>query len=218
MKESIAKFFSFIFHPILLPTIATVILFGLPSYLSSFQFEYKKGVTQIVFLSTFITPLFILLILVNLKVISSFYLEKKEERFFPFIIVSIIYIATYFIINNLPLGVLKISSYISNFILFSAAVIIITLLTNIKIKSSAHMAGIGTFLSYFYVFFIKEDIGDVLFSFFNFQITIIHFFSIIVLVAGIIASSRLILKAHDMIEILMGFFIGLIIGLFSVFV
>ncbi len=218
MKKGIAKFFSFIFHPIFLPTIATVILFVLPSHLSNFQFVYKKGVTQIIFLSTFVTPLLILLILINLKVVSSFYLDKKEERFLPFAIVSIIYIATYFIINNLPLGVLKVSSYISNFILLSATVIIVTFLINIKIKSSIHMAAIGAFLSYFYMFFVKENIEEVLFVFPKFNVTIIQFFSTIILIAGIIASSRLILKAHNMKEISIGFFIGVVVGLFSVFV
>jgi len=217
MKQKIATFFSFIFHPILLPTFATIVLFALPSHLSNFQFVYKKGIVQIVFLSTFVSPLLMFLILVNLRVISSIYLNKRKERYIPFLMVSLIYFATYFIINNLALGVLKVSPYIGNFILLSGIVIIITMFINLKIKSSIHMAGIGAFLSYFYVFFINENVGDILFYFYNITFLTVHFFSVIIIVVGIIATSRLILKAHNLLEIGVGFFIGLSLGFVSAF-
>lgn len=213
----IAKFFSFVFHPILLPTFATILLFALPTYLSNFQYIYKKGVVQIVFLSTFLTPLLIILILINTQVISDFYLTKKKERFYPFAIVSFIYILAYIILENLPLGVLKVPSYINNFILLSALTIFISLIFNLKIKISAHMAGVGLFLSFFLVFFNNEGIGRIIFSFLHFNITSIFFFSFIIIIAGIIASSRLFLKAHTNKELLIGFVIGVFIGGISVF-
>jgi len=217
MKQNLAKLFSFIFHPILLPSLATILLFSMPSYLNNFQYIYKRGVTQIVLLSTFITPMLIILILINTKIISSFYLSEKKERFYPFSIVSFIYIFTYLILKNLNLGLLSVPSYINNFILISAITIFAILIINFKIKASAHMAGFGAFLSFLYIFFLKENIGNVLFTTFGFNITIIHFFSIIILVGGIIASSRLILKAHTMKEITIGFFVGICVGLFSIF-
>jgi len=216
MKQ-LAKFFSFIFHPILLPTLATILLFSMPSYLNNFQYFYKKGVTQIILLSTFITPILIILILVNTRIISDFYLSEKKERFYPFTIVSFIYILTYIILENLPLGLLKVPSYISNFVLISALTIFITLIVNFRIKTSAHMAGFGAFLSFFYTFFLKEDVGQILFSPLSLNITIIYFFSIIILLGGIIASSRLILKAHTLKEILIGLFIGIFVGLLNIF-
>ncbi|NPA44380.1 MAG: hypothetical protein GXO49_02495 [Chlorobi bacterium] len=113
------------------------------------------------------------------------------------------------------MGVLKVPNYISNFVLISALTIFITLILNFKIKVSAHMAGIGAFLSFFYTFFTNEYVSETLFSPLNINITIISFFSIIVIIAGIIASSRLILKAHTMKEILIGFFIGVLLGLLN---
>ena len=217
MKQNLAKLFSFIFHPILLPTLATILLFALPTYLNDFQFIYKKGVSQIIFLATFITPLLIILILVNTKIISNFYLSEKKERFFPFSIVSFIYILTYILLEKLPLGLLKVPTYISGFVLISAITTVIILIANFKIKLSAHMAAYGAFLSFFYIFFLKENIGNLLFTPFGFNITIIHFFSIIILAGGIIASSRLFLKAHTMKEIVIGFITGFCIGLLSVF-
>ncbi len=215
--KSVAKFFSFVFHPIFLPSFATILLFILPTYLSNFQYVYKKGITQIVFLSTFITPLLIILILVNTRVISDFYLTEKKERFYPFSIVSFIYILTYFILKNLPLGVLKVPTYINNFILLSALTIFVILIVNLKIKASAHMAGMGMFLSFFLIFFNNEGIGKIIFDFSSYSITTIYFFSVIILLSGIVASSRLILKAHTLKEILIGLFVGLFVGLLSVF-
>lgn len=217
MRQNIAKLFSFIFHPILLPTLATILLFSLPTYLNDFQFIYKKGISQIIFLSTFITPVLIILILVNTRIISNFYLTEKKERFYPFSIVSFIYILTYILLENLPLGLLKVPTYISNFVLISAITTLLTLILNFKIKVSAHMAGFGAFLSFFYIFFLKENIGNILFTAFGFNITIIHFFSMLILVGGIIASSRLFLKAHTMKEIVIGLLVGVCIGSLSLF-
>ena len=75
------------------------------------------------------------------------------------------------------------------------------------------MAGIGGFISYFYVFFIRNNIGEALFTIYNFNITTVNLFSFLIIIAGIIASSRLYLKAHSLSQIYIGLLIGMIIGL-----
>ena len=215
MVEKLAKLFSFLFHPLLLATFAVIVMFFFPSYLSHYQYTYKKAVVLVVFLSTFISPLLIMLILLNLKVISDISLPKRKERYYPLAIVSLIYITAYIIIARLPLGI---PSNISNFILMSTIVIFLVLILNIKIKISAHMAGIGGFIGFFYIFFLKESMNEILFTWLNINFTAVHFFSLLILIAGIIATARLILKAHTANEISFGFFLGLTVGLLTAFI
>ncbi|MCF6365485.1 MAG: hypothetical protein L3J35_04710 [Bacteroidales bacterium] len=214
MAEKLAKFLSFIFHPLLLPTFAIILMFFFPSYLSHYQYAYKKAIVLVVFLSTFISPLLVMLILLNLRVISDISLPDRKERYYPFAIVTMIYITAYFITVNLPLGI---PSNISEFVLMSSVIILFVLFVNLKIKVSVHMAGIGGFLGFFYVFFLKESLNEVLFTFMNFEFTAVYFFSILILIAGITATARLILKAHTFKEIGLGFFLGLSVSIVTAF-
>lgn len=217
LKENIAKFFSLIFHPLILPTLATFLLFLLPTYMLNYQIWYKKVIIQIVFLATLISPILILLILINLKKVSNIYLSDRKERNYPFIIVSVLYLLTYLFLKKIPLGLLAVPPFISNFILISAGIIFISFIINLKLKLSAHMAGIGGFISYFLVFFYSQSIGDNLFFIYKFNVTKLFLFSFLVIIAGIIASSRLYLKAHNLKEIYIGLSLGIGLGLFSMF-
>ncbi len=215
MKEQIAKIFSYIFHPLFLPVYAVIILFYLPSYLSHYQFVYKKGIVLVVFMSTFVSPLLVMLILLNLRVISDLQLSKREERFLPLAIIGAIYIASYFIMLRLPVGV---PSDISNFLLVSSIVIFIVLLFNFRTKISIHSAGTGGFISYFLIFFNKENMSETLFSVIIFNFTAIHFFTLLILIIGIIMTSRLILKSHNLKQIAIGFLVGFFVGILSIFI
>jgi hypothetical protein len=214
MIKKTAGLISLIFHPLLLPTFAVALMFFLPSYLALYPIEYKKAIILVVFLSTFISPLLILLLLLNLRVISDLSLTDRKERILPLGISFLIYIASYFLSIKLPLSI---PDNISNFILLSAFVILCVFLLNFKFKVSAHLAGLGGFLGFFHVFVLKEPVHEILFRLFDFQFTSLHFLSIIILLTGFTASSRLLLKAHSISEISVGFLTGLCIGLVNLF-
>lgn len=175
-----------------------------------YQYEYKKIIVLIVFMMTFVFPVLILLILLNMKTISSLNLWKQKERTYPYAIISIIYVTAYYLMLNFPYGIPPV---ISNFILIASISVFLSLIINFKIKLSAHMAGIGTFIGYFYIYFLKENLGSVLFSFAGFQVSIVYFLIFVLIIAGLIASSRLNENAHNPIQILIGAFTGLITGL-----
>ncbi|MCD6557248.1 MAG: hypothetical protein J7K64_08660, partial [Bacteroidales bacterium] len=107
--------------------------------------------------------------------------------------------------------------YISGFVLCTTILLLILLVLTFKFKISVHMAGMGGFIGFFYVFFVKMNISEVLFMIYGFHILIIHFFVLLLIISGIIASARLLLKAHNPIQIISGFFTGLTIGFLSVF-
>ena len=214
MKNIPAKIISFLFHPLLLPTYAVLLMFVLPTYMSHYQYEYKRIVLIIIFILTFIFPVLVIMVMLNMKAVSNLNMTDRRERIYPYAVASIIYITAYYISVNFSAGI---PSSVSNFILTSTVIIFILMLINFKIKVSAHMAGIGGFISFFYVFIMKENITDLLFSISEFNITIVHFLALIIILAGITASSRLSLKAHNISQISIGFFAGFIVGLINIF-
>lgn len=214
MKNIPAKIISFLFHPLLLPTYAVLLMFILPTYMSHYQYEYKRIVLLIIFILTFIFPVLVIMVMLNMKAVSNLNMTDRRERMYPYAVASIIYIAAYYISVNFSSGI---PSCVSNFILTSTLIIFIIMLINLKIKVSAHMAGIGGFISFFYIFILKENLTDLLFSFLNLKFTGIHFLMFVILLAGITASSRLSLKAHNIKQISIGFFTGFVVGLINIF-
>jgi hypothetical protein len=210
--NNLAKFISYFFHPMILPVYAVMLMFFFPSWLSNYIFEYKKTIILIIFLLTLIIPTLILLILLNLRMIKSLSLNDRKDRYIPYAVIAFIYTIGYFILVRFPLGI---PPNITNFILIADIVIIILMLINFKYKISAHMAGIGAFLSFFYVFMAKEILNDTLFTLFNIDFSILFFIIFLIIVSGFIASSRLYLKDHNRSQIIAGFFLGFIAGFLS---
>ena len=212
MNDRIAKLISYLFHPLVLPVYAVLLLFFLPSWISGYQYEYKKTISLIVFLLTLIIPTLILLILLNLRVIRNLTLYGRKDRYIPYAVIAFFYTSAYIVMVHFPLGI---PANISNFVLIADIIIVVLMLLNFVFKISAHMAGIGGFFSFFYVFILKEVMSDILFSLFNIDFTILFFIIFLVILSGIIASARLQLNDHNVLQIVLGFLIGFFIGLFS---
>ena len=214
MKNLPAKIISVIFHPLLLPTYAVILMFIFPTFLSNYQFEYQKIVLIIIFIFTCMIPISLIMLMLFLKTVGSINLKDRRERTYPYVLVCIIYIGAYYFSVKFPPGI---PVAVNNFILTATIIIFFIMLINFKIKVSAHMAGIGGFLSFFYVFIMNENINDSLFTIMNFNLQGIHFFGLIILVAAVIATARLSLNAHNMKQILLGFFVGFAVGLINIF-
>ena len=211
--KNFARVVSLLFHPMLLTSYAVLLMFVLPTYLSLYPYNYKKAVILIIFTATFISPLLIMLILLNLQKIKSLHLTDRKERIFPFFTVFVLYVSAWLITLNFPGGA---PVYISNFILSSSIILLITAGITFKYKISIHMTALGGFIGFFYIWFTKINISDVLFIIFEFHFLTIHFFALLFIVSGLTASARLIIKAHNSIQIITGFAVGLIMGLASI--
>jgi hypothetical protein len=198
----------------LLTSYAFLLMFTLPTYLSLYPYSYKKAVVLIIFTATFVSPLLVMMIFLNLRKIQSLHFIDRKERIFPFFTAFVLYLSAWLIMLNFPGGT---PVFLSNFILCSTVILLVIILITLKYKISIHMAGLGGFIGYFYIWFAKISIPDVLFIFSGIHFSVVHFFALLFIITGITASSRLMLKAHNPLQIITGFFTGLLLGLASVF-
>ncbi len=210
--KNLAQLVSLVFHPLLLTSYAFLLMFALPTYFSLYPYIYKKSVFLIIFTASFISPLLIILILLNLRKIDSLQLNNRKERIFPFFMVFVLYVSAWLISKNLFGGI---SFYLSNFLPVSAGVLLLVILISLKYKISVHMAGLGGFTGFFYIWFQKTGISEILCTIADFDFLHIHFFALLFIIAGITASARLLLKAHNVQQVFAGYFIGLATGLMS---
>lgn len=192
MTKQIFKSISFVFHPLLMPFLGVLFyFFKSPRFIPEVTIEAK--LFSIVIL-TIILPILLFYLLKTINKINSFYLKTTEERIWPLILNSAIIILILKRVltqNEIPeLYYFFIGILCSNF-----ACLILAFL---KFKASIHMiASAGLFM-----FIIAIGI--------HFKININSYIALMCVIIGAIATSRLDLKAHTAIELIIGFFIGLI--------
>ena len=186
------KFISVILHPIVIPTIG-VILFLLISP-NEIKKERQYLLISIIFFSTYIVPLISLIILKTLGVIKSFQAESIQERKIPlFIMLLIFYVLGKFLINIQDFYELGMLFYGTNI-----SLALIYLLFLFQIKSSLHVMSLSSALGFFLIY------GNL------HSVSVLPIAIILIVLTGVLASSRLHLNAHNQKEIYLGFFIGLI--------
>lgn len=211
MIESFFKAISYIFHPLLMPLLGMYFLFELPTIPDSyfvfdslyfFPDEYKLRLYIVLGVLTFLAPLISLLIMRWNGMISSLHLEKKEERVYPFTIVSFYYLLSYIFIRYQWPEQLQHPAFVG-FIFGILVVFVLTFLINNWIKISLHAAAIfgvlGMIIAYNQsqlAFFEGEKIPNLIF---------ILCFAVI---AGLVVTARLYVKAHTLKELLLGMGIG----------
>ncbi|WP_196891229.1 hypothetical protein [Aureivirga marina] len=179
-------------HPILYPLVATLCYLIITPYFIELRQQYL--IISIVFIATYIIPILLLFILKKLRLISSYHIEKPEERKFPLFLTFLISFFLGRLIYQTGL-----TYYLSMFFFGSSITVIICYLFVLRgIKISLHTAGISSLLGFLigisYIF-SKNLLIPIAVTFF---------------LTGVVATNRLRLKAHSEFEVYMGIFFGLL--------
>ncbi len=192
-QNLISKIISVLFHPLLMPTYALIIIFNSGTHYSYIPFEAKKLIYILVFLSTFVIPVSIIPFLINLKFVTDFEMMKGRERILPLFISALSFYFAYYLLKKISFNTI---TFIQLMLLASSILIFICLLISIKWKISAHLIGIGGLLGalLFYALFFVADLNSIII--------------VITIISGAVAYSRLQLQAHSPMQVYAGFFTG----------
>lgn len=153
-----------------------------------------------IFVFSFFFPMLNIFILFKIKKINALTLSIQKDRTLPYIISSLFYFSLFYFLSETPIW-----KSIKLFILGGGIAILLTALINLKFKISAHMVGIGGILG------LLISISYII------QFDFTFFYILIIIISGIIGSSRLILMAHKPVEIYSGFLLGLVIQILLFF-
>lgn len=186
------KSISFIFHPLIIPLLGVIFYFiKSPRYIPLQIIQAKLISLSIL---TIILPILLYFLLKTLGKVKSIYLENTKERIFPLLVNCMVVL--------LVLNRILSSSQIIELYYFFVGILISTMacliLAILKFKASIHMISIAGL----FMFFIALSI--------HFSININGTLAIMSIITGAVATSRLHVKAHTSIELIIGFFIGFI--------
>jgi hypothetical protein len=201
--RSIAITVSILFHPLLMCSFGSIIFFFLfKGSIIDFimPLRLKLVLSSMIFCFTFLLPIINVYILYRLKRISTFTIDDQKERTFPYVITSCFYFGLFYLFKDL-----SILPHIKMLIFGAGTAILLTALVNMKYKISAHMVGVGGLLS------------AVIIVAFVIRYNAVFIITAIILLSGIIGTSRLYLNAHRPLQVYSGFFLGFLVQVFVFF-
>ncbi|HEU5290417.1 MAG TPA: hypothetical protein VFU05_07245 [Cyclobacteriaceae bacterium] len=182
-----ARIVTFVFHPILIPALTCLSIFGSGDF--GYFFLSKRDLYNVTIL-TLIIPLLVVSVFKLMGLISSIYVESVRERIIVLSSILIIQFVAVIANGNALTG-------LTRMIIFNLAVItfLIILITNF-IRVSIHSVSVWASVK---LFFILNTDGS-----------LIVLLCVSIFIAGLVMSSRLYLNEHKPAEVYLGAAIGLI--------
>ena len=200
MKKA-APLISYLFHPLLMPSLGLLIILNSGTYLALLDPAAKRAIMFVMALGTLIFPLMMLPFLQyrNL-VMKNGQAATRGERLVPQIIILVLYIITFVYFKRLPL-----SQVIHAYVLSVAGTFFLVILVNLKFRISIHAAALGGLT------------GLIIALIFLYETPLQGLLMLTLLAGGLTGSSRLAQGDHWG-AILSGFFLGLAVVLFTILV
>lgn len=191
--KKLAQIISVLFHPLLVPTYALLVLINLNThFMMAMPIGLRYLITTFVFLTTFVMPALLLLILKKFDVIKSFEMPDRQERSLPLIIVSGFFYLTYYLLKHSDQNQLM-----TLFMIGATMLALLCLIINYFTKISIHATSWGGFLGALIGFSI------------HFQASISFWIFIVILLTGLVGTARLVLKAHTPPQVYGGLLLGI---------
>lgn len=194
MMQRLAKAASYLFHPLLMPTLEFLLLMNTGFYFALISTEAKRFILLIVFTSTFLLPL----ISIGLILFTSRFrlnLDKSSDRIFPLLSTAVFYYLGYYFMGKVPIYPIYRVVLIA-----SVLTIAIIMIISVRWKISAHLAGVGGLIGAFLALSLRLNVNTSL------------VLSILILIAGIVGTSRIVLKKHSPLQVYAGFLLGFAIN------
>ena len=194
----VARIMSAIFSPFYLPVLGLLALF-IFSYLSFLQWPAKLYIFIIIYTLTILLPTTLIRIYRHYQGWNLTEIGHKEKRVVPYIISIVCYLLCYWMLNanHIPYS-------IGSIVVASLMIQMVCALINVKWKISTHSAGIG-------------GVAGALIAFAEiFSFNPVWWLCLVLLLAGLVGTSRMILRQHTLAQVVCGFLVGMACSVIAV--
>ena len=194
-----ARLLSMLFTPFWLPIAGLVALF-LFSYMSIFPWFYKLQVLILVYLFTILLPTAMIRFYRRYQGWSPIELGHRERRMVPYVISILCYFTCVYVMNRLHMP-----HFMGSIVVAALVLQMVCAVINIWWKISEHTAAIG-------------GMGGALFAFAEYlNFNPVWWMCLIILVGGMVGTSRMLLRQHTLGQVVGGFWIGFLCAASSIF-
>lgn len=187
-----ARVVSMLFTPFYLPLVGMMALFSF-SYLGLMPWGYKLQVLTMVYLFTILLPSVLIHLYRRYRGWTLIELGHKERRAVPYVISILCYFFCIYLMDLLHIP------HFMGAILYAALFIqVVCALVNVWWKISTHTAAIGGVAGALFVF------GEL------FGFNPVWWLCVVLILAGILGTSRMILRQHSLLQVVAGFIVGIV--------
>jgi hypothetical protein len=191
--RALAHLVSYVFHPLFVPAYVTAFLLFIDPYsFAGVPVKFKLFRLISVFFNTGFIPGFAVFLMWRLKLIQSMYLRTQKERIIPYAAAMIFYFWAWYVFHKQQDNP---QSFL-NFLLGSFLAICAAWFLNIINKISMHAIAMGGMVQFFLLqAFGQQDVTG-------------FYFSIALLIAGLVCTARFIVSDHSQREVYFGLAAG----------
>lgn len=202
MKEKelimMAKALSVAFTPLYMPVVGLLALF-LFSYLSLLHWEAKVYILLLVFTFTILLPTALIRTYRRYQGWNLSEMGTKERRLIPYIISIVSYLLCYYVlsVNHIPY-------IIGSIVMASLMIQVVCAIVNQWWKISTHTATIG-------------GVAGAIMAFAEiFSFNPIWWLCLVLIMGGLVGTSRMILRQHTLSQVTGGFLVGMVCAIVAV--
>lgn len=185
-----AKVLSVIFTPFHLPIVGLIGLLTL-SYLSLLPWPYKIYLVVLYYVFTILLPVWLIRLYRNYQGWTPIELGSKERRVIPYIISIMCYILCCYVMD-----LTHVPHFLRSVLIAALVIQVACSVVNLFVKISTHTAAGGGLA------------GAIAAFAFIFSFNPVWWLCIVVLLSGLVGTSRMILRQHSLHEIVLGFVVG----------
>ena len=200
MKQ-ISRFISTIFMPLFMPTYSVALLF-IYTYFSYAYAAHFFSLLIPTILFTFFVPGILIYVMKQIGIITDLSLPNRSDRFLPYAVsvLSFTFLIFYFYKLGMPTWFLM---------MIGSSIVVMLLATIITLwwKISAHMFGVSGLLG-----------GVMAVCYFVDKSNPSNLFMLLFIIAGMVGTSRIVLKRHTPAQVYAGFLLGFIVSFIGVWI
>lgn len=193
-----AKVLSVLFTPFYLPILGLLILF-IFSYLSLLPLTYKLFLLLMFYMFTVFLPTALIRFYRRYQGWTLIELGSRERRAIPYVISIFSYLLCYYI-----MAATHVPHFMGSILIAALVIQVACAIINLFIKISTHTAAIGGVTGALLAF-------SVIFSF-----NPVWWLCIVLLLAGMVGTSRMILRQHSLRQVVLGYLAGVACSFVSV--
>jgi len=192
MKLFLARFFSVLLHPLVMPTCTVWLALVVDPHMGYFLPPGSLWkLLGMLALMTILFPIISALLLQRSGLITSMEMPTRQERIAPYGMTLVYFAMAYYILRQTPLHPAVLAAFVG-----AVAALIATLLITLRWKISAHMVGIGGL------------IGAVTGIAMIHALPLIPVLAVLTLIGGLLGTARLLASDHTQGQIVAGTVLG----------
>ena len=193
-----ARVISMLFTPLYLSMLGIIILFVF-SYFSLFPLSFKVSVILLVYLFTILLPSLLIRSYRKYQGWTPIQLGTRERRMVPYVISICCYLMGLYVMS-----IFRIPHFMSGILIAALIIQLSCSFVNIWWKISTHSAGIGGVTGALLAFSLRFNFNPV------------WWLCLVILLAGAVGTSRIILRQHTVAQVVYGFLLGVVCGLVTI--